>query len=191
MNIQESLNRLGFTEEWVDFGIVTEEYLLELYREILESEDKNAEHYRGWAFAEYLKSKSSLTNSEINNILRLKDAGPDKCDLKLDRIFSLLHSNLLSDTQLNELGDLAEVNERPLQKLYKRKKLIRSIKDKGIDANFSQITDFNDPDVNDFVISSKDIKLEHINWFKDYASNKRIRNIAMQMASNRKYTKRA
>ncbi|MGR6874589.1 hypothetical protein ACU6U9_20365 [Pseudomonas sp. HK3] len=187
MNIDTSLIRLGFTEEWIEFGIITEGYVLELNEEITTSEDKNAEHYRGWAFSEYLKSKSSLSDREVCNIFKIQDNGPDKCDLHGDRIYSLLHSNLLTDLQLEELEVYPEVLQPPLQKLYFRKRIIRKVDANGVDACFSDITNANDPDVNEYVIRCEDINLKHINWFKENGGNKRIRNIAKQLASSRKY----
>ncbi len=188
MNIEASLKRLGFTEQWLEFGIVTEEYALELYEEITVSEDKNAEHYRGWAFSEYLKSKNSLSDQEIKDIFTLKDNGPDNCDLHGDRIFALLHSDLLTDLQLEELAIYPEVLQRPLQKLYLRKKMILTVESNGVDYCFPDITKANDPDVNEYVIHREDIELKHINWFKENGGNKRIRNIAKQMSSSRKYS---
>jgi hypothetical protein len=39
------------------------------------------------------------------------------------------------------------------------------------------------------IINRDDIELKHIKWFREYAGNKRIRNIAKQMTSSKKFNK--
>ena len=84
---EKALHRLGFTEEWLKYGIISENRLLQLYNEIQSSEDKNAEHYRAYAFHEFILSKQSLSDSEIEAYFSLNDDGPDLCDLHENRIF--------------------------------------------------------------------------------------------------------
>ena len=54
MSIDSALKRLGYTNEWIEFGILTEEEILAQYDEINTSEDQNAEHYRAGSFQYYL-----------------------------------------------------------------------------------------------------------------------------------------
>jgi len=103
MKIDNAKQRLGYTDEWLQFGIVTNEYVLDQFEEIETSEDKNAEHYRAWAFGQYLERKGNLTDLEVENIFKLRDKGPDNCDLTESRLHNLLFSNILTYEQLVQL----------------------------------------------------------------------------------------
>ena len=189
ISMKNYLDRLGFTEEWVSFGVISESILSDLYKEISVSEDENAEHYRHRAFSQYLKSKSSLSDEEVANIFRLEDRGPDKCDLRVNRINELLHSDILTDHQLESLIEFSTVTEPPIQKLYIAKKLIRNIDKNGVGACFEEIKCVNDPDVNDYALRCNDLEFDHVDWFRKYAGNKRVRNIANQLISSKRYKK--
>jgi Asp-tRNA(Asn)/Glu-tRNA(Gln) amidotransferase B subunit len=164
MNIGIALKRLGFTQEWIDFGIVSSAYIHELSEEITVSDDKNAEHYRNLAFSRYLNTKKNLTDIEIINIFNLKDNGPDNCDLLVNRIFELLHSDLLTNKQLNDLVNYPEVLQNPLQKLFLRKKMMRKIEASGVNACFSEIMEANDPEINDYI---RDLCITLGRWKKE------------------------
>ena len=69
------------TQEWLEAGVVDEEYLRRQYEEYLHSDDKNQEHYRAGAFSRFLANKQSLSDAELEAILHLRDEGPDQCDL--------------------------------------------------------------------------------------------------------------
>jgi hypothetical protein len=138
---KNALKRLGFTEVWLEHGIITEARLFQLYDEIQSSDDKNAEHYRAYAFHEYIKTKQTLSDSEIEIFFALKDKGPDLCDLHENRIFVILYSNLLTDEQLEGLSEkYPEINCRPFQRLYRRLLTIRRIDKHGLNGDtFNQV----------------------------------------------------
>lgn len=180
MSISKALKRLGYTGEWLEFGILTESYLLEQYEEISGSEDKNAEHYRSWAFNEYLKSKGVLSDLEIDNVFKLKDDGPDKCDLYSDRLHALLASDVLTYDQLVRLpNNHAEFSERPLQCLHSRKVILYKLKESGLnEESFELVKECDDSDVHRFVIENFPLTSLQVEWFKVNGSNKKIRNMA-------------
>ena len=174
------MSRLGYTEEWLRYGFLTEKYILDQYDEIESSEDNNAEHYRGWAFHEYLSSKGQLTKIELENVFHLKDDGPDGCDLTIDRAFLLIESGILSYEQLENLQvDHPEFNERPLQKIYLRKLLIKKIEKYGInDETFESVKNCNDSNVHRYLLENNRLSVSQLEWFEKYGANKKIRNIA-------------
>lgn len=176
------LQKFGFTAEWLEFGIISEADLEAFQEEYTISEDKNEEHYRDRAFSRYIEDKSSISKDEIKNIFNLRDDGPDLCDLHINRICCLLHSDILSDTQLESLSEYTEVMESPLQKLYYLKTLYRKIERRGVNSCFEEIKSLNDPDINDYALQRSDLKYGHANWFSEYGGNKRIRNIAKQLS---------
>ena len=187
MSINKALKRLGYTREWLDYGIITTEYLIAQHLEIESSEDQNAEHYRCGAFEDFLKSKAALTETDIVNIFKLKDDGPDLCDLHIDRIHSLIYSGILNDNQLLSLNSYPEVTEAPLQKLYNRECLIRKINELGIEACFCDIKQSNDPNIHKYILNLPELELNHINWLSKNSTNKKVRNIATQLSNSKKY----
>jgi|GEM_PF-2480152 len=182
-----TLERLGFTQDWIDYGIISEEFVFKLFDEILNSEDQNAEHYRSGAFGKYIKSKDSLTNEEIRKIFKLQDDGPDKCDLHANRIICLIQSGLLTKQQLDSLTEYPEVLELPIAKLYKRTKLLEDIKTFGIEANFEKVKKTTDTAVHEFILNLKDLERHHVEWAATLGGNKRTRNIAKQMLNSKHF----
>lgn len=187
MDIKVAISRLGYTEEWIDFGIISKDSLMAQYNEILVSEDQNAEHYRNGAFGVYLSSKDCLSDKEISCIFELRDNGPDKIDLHANRIISLIHSGLLGSAQLDSLSNYKEVLEEPISKIYERTKLLERIKNTGLESNFSAVKQTIDTTVHEFVLNLDDLKRHHVEWLAELGGNKRCRNIAKQFLNSRRF----
>lgn len=177
---EKAIKRLGFTEEWLKYGILTEDRLLQLYDEIESSDDKNAEHYRAWAFHEFILSKKSLSDSEIDIYFALKDDGQDLCDLHENRVFEILYSNLLTDKQLEGLSEnYPEINEKPFQRPYRRILTIRRIDKHGLNEDtFNQVKLSADTEIHLYALAHKDINVEQVDWLIKNGNNKKVRNLA-------------
>ncbi len=188
---EKALKRLGYTEEWLAFGIISEEYLMSQYDEIKTSEDQNAEHYRCGGFGDYLRAKESLTDLEVNNIFLLKDNGPDNCDLHEDRIIQLIYRNVLSDEQLESIAQYPEVMERPIQKRYLHEKLVRKINRTSIDECFGEIKTIEDSAIHEYILNNKTLLPKHALWLAQNGSNKKIRNVAKQLCNSKKFMRNA
>jgi hypothetical protein len=68
---------LGFSQEWFDLGVVDDNLLKELEAEWNEGVDDNPEHYRYWAFREFLKTHSPLPPETTLDLFKLGDSDPD------------------------------------------------------------------------------------------------------------------
>lgn len=186
--IKEALKILGYTEDWIKTGVITEEFLLEQLDEFEKSEDKNQEHYRGGGFYHYISTVDKLSDDDIDNIFQLKDNGPDNCDLHLDRIIELIHSEKLTDHQLESIEKYPDVNEAPIQKRYKRSKALRSLKKSGLTVeHFDLLKDTTDFALHEFVLDMDDLTREHLLWLSENGLNKRVRNISKQMLNSKLY----
>jgi len=181
--IETALKRLGYTQDWLDLKIITEEFLLSQYQQICHSDDNNAEHYRHAAFVQFIDSQSSLTDNQIEKVLQLIDLGPDKYDLHNNRVIALIYSGLLNDHQFHQLSQYKQVLEDPIQKIYHRTKLIRNIKKHGLNEYFEQVTATKDTAVHEHVLSRNDLKPHQIQWFIEYGCNKAVRNIALKKSN--------
>jgi hypothetical protein len=187
----KALYRLGYTEEWLSFGILTEDYLLSQYQEILTSEDQNAEHYRSGGFGDYLKSKKVLTDQEVENVFKLVDDGPDKYDLHQDRIINLVVEGILTGKQLVLIGEYPEVVESPIQKCYLREILIRKIDSSSTDECFESIKSTDDTAIHEYILNKIDLLPKHAVWLSENGGNKRVRNIARQLCNKKSFMKNA
>ena len=65
------LKDLGYTEKWVDYGLLTEEILTDQFSEFQKGEDPNTEHYRYGTFKHWLSLKNQFTNLEIERFIEL------------------------------------------------------------------------------------------------------------------------
>jgi len=71
------MNPLGFTPEWIDLGVVTEEQIAEAVAAFEQSDDKNPEHYRYKAFRDYLAAHRPLPDEMAAALYDLGDRDPD------------------------------------------------------------------------------------------------------------------
>jgi len=70
MNL-EHLKRLGYSQVWIDFNVLSEECLEEQIKEFKSSDDTNTEHYRYKTFKIFLANLECIENSLLNNLLDL------------------------------------------------------------------------------------------------------------------------
>ncbi|MCP4392806.1 MAG: hypothetical protein GY804_00805 [Alphaproteobacteria bacterium] len=188
MEIEKAIKRLGYTDLWFDCGIITKELLIKQFDEIQTSGDDNAEHYRHRAFIQYLDNKESFTNKEVESLLGLEDRGPDDCDLRQNRILSILWSNKLSDDQFQKIGKIPEIHDKAIDKIYTRFKVIRSLNSTGLTPdNLIIVIKSTDSFVHEYVLSHNDITIFHLNWLKEHGVTKKVRNIARQLSQSKKF----
>lgn len=70
-------HKLGFTQKWIDLGIITPEKLAEPGIQWNKSEDSNTEHYRWRAFQDFLAERKNL---ESETLKELYDLGKNDSD---------------------------------------------------------------------------------------------------------------
>jgi hypothetical protein len=176
------LKMLGYTPEWFDLGVISEESLRAQYAEYISSDDKNQEHYRARAFEAFLFAHRALTDDQVEQVLRLKDDGPDGCDLRIGRISGMIWSGVLSDTQMADLAQLTEIHESPLQRGYVRECMLRRLRSEGLTSNvFRAIVDSGDSELQRVILSRGDLCRDHVVWLTEHGANKAVRNIARQL----------
>jgi hypothetical protein len=68
---------LGFTPAWFTLGLVDDATLAQMKDEWEQGEDDNPEHYRYWAFGEFLKTHQPLSPETALDLFKLGDSDPD------------------------------------------------------------------------------------------------------------------
>lgn len=182
--INKAINRLGYTSDWFDLGIITDELVLSQYKQINHSKDSNAEHYRHKSFTQFLDTQTQLSDATIEGILQLIDNGPDRCDLHVQRVTALIYSGLLTDSQFQQLSQYKQILEDPIHKIYTITKLIRTIKKHGLDNYFDQVVAIKDSVLHEFVLTRKDLNRSHVLWFSQYGCNKKVRSCAKKILTS-------
>lgn len=74
----ESLAHFGFTDAWVEEGILTRPVLDKLCARWLEGTDCNLEHYRWLAFEQFLQATRTLTSTQFDCLWDLGTSDPDQ-----------------------------------------------------------------------------------------------------------------
>ncbi len=64
IDLDKSLKILGYTKQWINFGIIDEDILSKQISLFNISDDKNEEHYRLGAFRSYFDCKKSFSDTE-------------------------------------------------------------------------------------------------------------------------------
>ncbi|HEX2878291.1 MAG TPA: hypothetical protein VHO25_02020 [Polyangiaceae bacterium] len=184
------LQELGYNDDWITFGIVDEAYLREQYAEYLVSEDKNQEHYRAVTFWSFMSQVETISDETIAHIFQLADNGPDNCDLSDDRIVTLVEHGPLTDKQYTDLAiQHPRVLTPPIQRRYIRGTLRRKIKASGIANNFEEIKARGDGQIQLEMLEAPDIARTHLEWLRDFGSNKAIRNRAREFLRSRRFAR--
>jgi hypothetical protein len=183
MSIETALQRLGYTKEWLDFGVITEELLLSQYQEIQTAEDDHAEHYRWKGFTIYLQSKETLTDEEIEHIFHLSDHGPDQTNLHVNRILAVLNSGLLTQEQYHRLTRYPEVLAPPIAQIYTRVTLLQAVKEQGVTSKiFERVKNTSDTSLHRALLERHDLSYKQAMWLSEHGGNKKIRTMAKQYA---------
>jgi hypothetical protein len=68
----------GFTRRWFELGLIPAELLARMRVEWDKGEDDNSEHYRYWAFREFLTAHRPLTPELAAALFDLGAADPDQ-----------------------------------------------------------------------------------------------------------------
>ncbi|MFT5027742.1 MAG: hypothetical protein ACI9VS_000159 [Candidatus Binatia bacterium] len=73
METSEIISLLGYTDRWINLGVINDDTLKQQWEKYCKSDDKNPEHYRFGAFVEFLAKKEHFTDTDIQKILGLDE----------------------------------------------------------------------------------------------------------------------
>ena len=186
--LPQILQTLGYTQAWLDIGVVDEPFLREQFERYLSSEDQNGEHYRHRAFTEYLRRKTRFLDEEIGPILALRDHGHAGASLAVQRANQLLGLEVLTDRQYLNLATHPALQDPSTQRLYLRGRILRRLRSEGLTASvFTEVMACADASEHRTVLAREDLHREHADWLASNGANVRIRNIARQIQGSRRF----
>lgn len=123
--LSNTLARLGYSSSWINYGVLTIEFLIEQDHAILTSDDTNTEHYRYKTFNCYLHSKKQLTDIEFDNYLDLTFTDRDitMAGGAMKNLFTEIN---LTDKQFEKLCTVIGYFGKWTEKVIATQKLIHS-----------------------------------------------------------------
>lgn len=77
MTSQTDLEKLEYTQNWLDFGILSEEFLVKQLAEFEQGEDKNTEHFRYATFSQFIRKHDRFSDLQVQNFIHLVEQDND------------------------------------------------------------------------------------------------------------------
>lgn len=105
--IQNKLSKLGYSQHWLDSGVLTINGLEEQIKELDLGNDYNTEHYRYQTLTNYFKSQSCFDTAILKRVLSLLQSDNDKT-MAGSATVDLLRKSSLTDEQFNTVADVLQ-----------------------------------------------------------------------------------
>jgi hypothetical protein len=177
--LSEYLLKLGYTAQWLDYGLLTEEQLLTQVKAYDEGDDKNIEHYRYTTFRNYLAAKDVLTDLEFDHYMQLALSDHDNvmAGAALVDLFTRTH---LSDEQFHKLiAGMKSLGDWTTHTTA-RQILLRKLKQEKLSNElFRECFEKGDNFIQEYLIALSNP--EQLEVLSLQGRTKRIRNMARQL----------
>ena len=176
--LTNKLSKIGYTNLWLDYDVLTIEYLIEQVQIFDNSDDQNTEHFRMNAFRHYLSLKNNLSDIEFDNYIELvvKDNDALMAGTAMADLFNKVN---LTDLQFEKLSKAIRHFGEWTEKVITRQTLLRKLKRNTLTDEFFKecITD-GDSVIHEFILDLADF-----NQLQELVINgksKKIRNLAKE-----------
>lgn len=105
MNKQkEDLNQLEYTQQWLDYGIITEAQLKAQLTTLAKGEDEHTEHYRYQTLSNYITGQQTISNEVLHKLLEVIVNDPDS-SMASSAVILLLKQFYLTDEQFEFVAE--------------------------------------------------------------------------------------
>ncbi|MBS1666163.1 MAG: hypothetical protein JST58_02190 [Bacteroidetes bacterium] len=185
--IANSLERLGYTTLWLDYGVLSIEYLDSQTQTFDKGIDSNNEHYRYNTLKHYLSSKDKLSDNEFDNYLQLVMNDSDRA-MAGSAASDLFNKVSLTDSQFDKLCTAIKEFGSWTEKIITRHQLLRKLNSHNLtDAQFEECLTKGDNIVQEFIIDK--LNISQLKEIEAKGNTKKIRNIASSKLKNVSETK--
>ena len=124
---QDALQLLGYSERWLQSGILSPERLLGEVKYFQSPDgDPYTEHYRVATLYDFLREREALTDQEIEDFLQLAYEDEDGT-MAWSAVLALIACRALTDEQFALLPSHPVVKLFKTSRIYLRQKLLRAI----------------------------------------------------------------
>ena len=182
---QKELNLLGYTEKWLQSGILKPERLMEQVNALQSPDgDPYTEHYRFGTWCDFINGKDQWADQEISDCLQIAYEDEDKT-MAFSAVLVLLRCRSLTDEQFETLQLHPVFRLFDVSKTYSQQKLLRTIDREGAKRSvIEECLDKGDDKVHRRLLEFQ-LERETLARLAKAGATKAVRNIAKQRLQQR------
>lgn len=179
----EALNQLNYSSQWLDSGLISQEYINEQWATYQTSVDKHPEHYRFAAFCHILATRQTLTDEEVTCYLELTQLDPDNA-MATSALIHLLQWPGLTDQQAVQIKHSFAGSIPAIQKIAAQRELLKqTISSNLTSETFDRCLASNNDYLQRQLLTRSDLTEAQMNALKTQGANRAIRNMATEKIS--------
>ncbi len=183
-----ALSALGYSEEWLDLGVLDSELLRAQYERMQSGGSQKTARYRAEAATLWLAVDVSLDDEEIDGFVSLMKAEPD-AKLAKSCIAELIRSPRIDLEQLERAARSDEKLLRSQQALIGRTCLVRQMEGGVTDEHMIQVIDSKDAAIQTSLIRDDRLARRHAELLAQRGVNPTIRERAQKWSVDKQFWK--
>jgi hypothetical protein len=181
------LSKLGYSDEWLDKGLLTENDLHQQLERFHAREDENLEHYRYATLIQFIDSRESISDKDLNNYLHI--IGNER-DILIagSATAKLLEKDYLNTEQFEKVSKRLTGFGEWTEKVIFRQVLLRKLKTSTMTQElFEEILTKGDSVVHAVLLQAVDNDKDKLQRLAEKGANNKIKNQASQLLRRKNY----
>lgn len=179
MDLEELLQQLGYTRDWLACGVIDEPQLRHQHAAMVRGDDPHPEHWRLRAFHAFVDGATGFADELLLRLVQLEDHGLDRTDLRAERLRALVASRKLTSQQLRELPRLCPaVLQPPVQRTYRRELLLHRLQVEGALACFADVESCADAHVQLQALQDPHLDSDELQRLAIHGWNRQVQHVA-------------
>lgn len=172
-----ALAALGYTEEWLESGLLDRRLLADQYQRLQAGGTRKTGRYRSQAVALWLEGAGSISEAQLDAFLALMSSDPDP---KMARaaIAELIQSPRISLDQLGRIALSDPKLMRSHEPLIRRTYLMRRMDDEVTDELIQQVIELQDASIQTRLVRDSRLSRRHAELLAKRGANPTIRENA-------------
>ncbi len=172
-----ALAALGYTEEWLESGLLDRRLLADQYQRLQAGGTRKTGRYRSQAVAAWLEGAGSISEAQLDAFLALMSSDPDP---KMARaaIAALIQSPRISLDQLGRIALSDPKLMRSHEPLIRRTYLMRRMDDEVTDELIQQVIELQDASIQTKLVRDSRLSRRHAELLAKRGANPTIRGNA-------------
>jgi len=183
-----ALEALGYTEAWLDAGILEPAGLAAQFERFRSGGTKKIARYRSQTVSEWLAQRSPLGDEQIDRFLEIVRADPDP-KLAHAAIVELIQSRRIDLGQLERIARSDRKLMRSHEALIRRTYLMREMESGVTDDHMNQVIEYKDAAVQTSLIRDTRLTRKHAELLAKRGANPTIREKAQKWAQDKQFWK--
>lgn len=179
LDLDALMQDLGYTRDWLACGVIDAAELQRQHAAMVRGDDPHPEHWRLRAFHAFVDGATGFSDELLLRLIRLEDRGPDRTDLRAERLRALVGSRKLTPLQLRDLPRLCPaVLQPPVQRLHARELLLHRLQVEGAVACFADVEACADAHVQLQALQDPQLGRHELSTLATSGCNRQVRHVA-------------